>query len=1112
MRYSLFFMIIGILQVTAAVGYSQTARLTIDMQEATVAQVIAQIENESQFYFTYNTREINPNRIVSIQVNETDINTLLNQLFADEPVNYLIVDKHVVLYKEGTIAYSGNAQQGIAITGVITDPDGEPLPGATVKMKGSTQGTVTDSNGNYSLSVPDANATLVFSYIGYATQEIQVGNQRVINVKLQEDTHQIEEVVVVGYGVQRVATMTGSVSQIKTDKVTVAPIANVTNLLAGQLPGLITKQISGVPGQDGASLRIRSFEGNPLMIVDGMENSFENLDASQIETISILKDGAASIYGARAGNGVILITTKRGSQSKPTVSVNSSYTLQGSTRVYKPSSSAQRAQLQRDMWLNIDGNDPALAPFTEEEIELYKRGTDPNYPNTDWFDASIRRYAPQQNHNLTVSGGTETIKYSGYFGYNSQETILKTNGGYFDRYNFQVNIDAKVTKQITISMDIKHFKEKRYYPAGANSIGGNNNYFWGGLIYSADPAYPLTIPDPSKWAYAGVTYGNPVWATNSEFSGYQDRQNKNTVYKGELKYDFKYVPGLNLKGSVSLRNDDYQYKNVVNQESFYIYNAAADIYTMVRKSQDAMQINMTASNTTRLVQQYSLNYNNTFLNVHTVSGMLLYEWQKDTYSSFSTSRSGFLSMALDEFFAGDASTASNNSSTSAMGRVSWVGRLNYSFKDRYMMETILRADASSRFADGYRWGYFPSVSLGWNIAQENFMSQMKSLDQLKLRMSYGSSGYDGVANFAFLTGYRFDGTYTIGSNLLSGLMPTDLANFALSWETMRIYDVGLDFSLWKRKLYGEFDYFYRERNGIPATRRGSLPDSFGAGLPVENLNSQSTAGFELKLGTSGMAGNLYYDISGNFNYGISKWIKYDEAEYTDPDEIRLYKNTGKAIDRRYGYIFDGLFTSQEEINQWPITYDVLNNSNAVLRPGDAKYKDLNGDGVINWRDQKEIGKGATPHGTFGLNINLKYKNFDFSTLFQGAFDYNTKISWDYRVNILYDDYWHATRNNKADALEPRPGGASPNGFGSDYRNRTTSYMRLKYISVGYSIPASILSQIGVEKCRFYLAGTNFFTISNLNKYGLDPEMPESYSAGFYYPQQFTMSVGCNFTF
>jgi len=1009
-----------------------------------------------------------------------------------------------------TNANVSSQQQKITVTGSIVDATGEPIIGATVVEDGvPTNGTISDMDGNFSLSV-NPNAVLNVSYIGYKAVQVRVVQGRKLEVVLLEDRELLDEVVVVGYGQQRIATVTGAVSQIKTDKITVAPQANVTNMLAGQLPGLITKQTSGIPGADNSTLNIRGF-GSPLVIVDGLETDLNTLDANQIETISILKDGAASIYGARAGNGVILITTKRGKSSKPSVTVNSSYTLQGSTRVIKPASSAERAQFEVDKWIN-SGQPLDQLPFTEEEIQKYKDGTDPRYLNTDWFDTSIRRYAPQQNHNLTLSGGNESVKYYGYFGYNTQETILKTNGGHYDRYNFQTNFDAKVTDRLTMSMDLQYFKEQRFYPSGADGVGTNNN-FWRDLIYGADPTFPSSLPDPTKMAYAGIPYGSPIFGTNSELSGYQDKNNNITQTKGEVKYDFKYIPGLYAKGSVIFRNNNYDQKVVKKQMDFYTYNAESDQYTYVRSSQDPKFISKASSVNRKIVQQYSLNYSKSFQDAHNLSGMVLYEYFFETGNSIDASRGGFKSMALEELFAGDPSTSANNSSSYDNGRTSWIGRLNYSYMDRYMVETILRADASSRFAKGYRWGYFPSVSLGWNVAQEEFMRDADLFDNLKARLSYGSSGYDAVANFAYLSGYAYDATYTIGNELISALVPTGLANFLLTWETMKIYNAGIDFSMLDRKLYGELELFYRLRSGIPGSRTKSLPSTFGAELPIENLNSQSAKGFELRLGTAGKVGDFSYDITGNIAQSRSKWVDIDEPTYTDPDEIRLYKSSGNYTDRRIGYVFDGLFTSQEEINAWPLTFESLNNDNSSLRPGDVKYKDLNGDGVINWRDQKEIGKGAMPHWTYGLNALLKYKNFDFSALFQGAFDYTTYIDMETAAtSVFYSNYWHAERNNSAHALAPRPNGSSTNWMYSDYRNRNTAYLRLKNMSIGYELPSAVLSNIGVNRFRIYLAGTNLFTISTLDEYGIDPEMPEGYGIGVYYPQQFTMSVGCNLTF
>ncbi|MFZ4262023.1 SusC/RagA family TonB-linked outer membrane protein [Sphingobacterium sp. HJSM2_6] len=1007
-------------------------------------------------------------------------------------------------------AYSQNQGASELLTGRIVNTKLEPIIGATVSEVGNTSNvTSTNNQGEFRLAVRK-NSEILVNFLGYQPQTVKANFGQVQVITLLQNEEVIDEVLVVGYGEQKAATVSGSVSQIKTDKITVAPQVNVTQTLAGQLPGLISKQTSGIPGADDASLNIRGF-GSPLVIVDGIETNLNNLDANQIESVSILKDGAASIYGARAGNGVILVTTKRGKAGKPTIAVNSSLSLQGSTKVFRPATSAERAQFEVDKWINSEK--PAdQVPFSAEEIQKFRDGSDPKYLNTNWFDETIRKFAPQQNHNLSLSGGSDQIKYYGYFGANRQETILKTNGGNYNRYNFQTNMEAKVTSQLTALMDIQYFKEQRFYPSGADGVGSNNN-FWRDLVYAADPSFPLTLPDPNHIAYAGITYGNPIWATNSDKSGYQDRVNSTTQFRGELKYDIAQIPGLNIKGNVIYRNNSYDQKVVKNQERFYTYNGDTDQYTFVRSSQDPLYLSRASTMDSEIVQQYSLNYSNSFQSVHNFTGLFMYEYINEKGRSFDASRGGFQSMALEELFAGDPTTAANYSSSFNNGRISWIGRLNYNYADKYMVETILRADASSRFSKQNRWGYFPSISAGWNIAKENFMANLPAFDNLKLRASYGTSGYDAVANFAYLTGFKFDGTYTINDKLITGLIPAGLANANLTWEQMKIYNVGLDYALWNRKLYGELEYFYRERSGIPGNRSMSLPSSFGAELPVENLNDQSTQGFEFRLGTTGQAGEITYDISGNISRSRSSWIYIDEPIYSDSDEIRLYKRSGQYTDRRIGYVFDGLFTSQEEINQWTNTFEALNNDNSSLRPGDVRYKDLNGDGIINWRDMKEIGKGAEPHWNFGANINLKYKQFDLSALLQGAFDYTTNVNFDGGPTQLnYTSYWNPRDNNKADALQPRPSGSSTNGFYSDYRNHNTSYVRLKNLAVGYNLPNHILDKAGISRLRVYVAGTNLWTMSSLNKFGVDPEMPEGFGVGVYYPQQYTMSAGVNLTF
>ena len=1082
--------------------HSQNARITFTKNNATLESVLNEIENQTDYLFIINSN-IDTHQKVSVRADDTPVSKVLDELFHDTEVHYTMEGSHIVLSNKPQPAI---LQQTRKITGRILDENGEPLIGVSVMLKGTSNGTITNIDGDYTLSgdITDK-SVLEVTYIGMKKQEITVGNRTRINITMISDNEMLDEVIVVGYGTQRKGNLTGSVSAIKSEKLTIAPIGNVTNALAGQLPGLIVKQTSGIPGSDGSTLRIRGFDA-PLVIVDGIEGDFNNIDASQIESISILKDGAASIYGARAGNGVILVTTKRGIDSKPVISLNTSFTLQGQTNVIKPGSSGQRAEWLREEHIN-KGLPMEQVPYTEEQIQKYYNGTDPNYLNSDWYDAVIRDWAPQQNHNLSIRGGSNKIKYYGYIGYNDQETIVKTGGGSYKRYNVQSNIDAKITDRLSFTLDMLLTKENQFFPTVGSGFGHSN--FWS-IIYDSDPRYPIYLPDRSKLSYGGLSYGNALFASNTNLGGYSDTDKNRIRANGGLIYEFKYVKGLKAKMSISYDTYNQNYKYFNKQGKFYSYNIDSDTYTFERASQDPTGVTEVFGRGYSLTQQYSLQYERLFKEKHRVSALALFETIDYNDKNVETGRTGFMSTILDQLFAGNGTTSFNNGWESEMGRASWVGRINYSYMDKYLIETILRADASAKFPKNSRWGYFPSVSLGWVLSQESFMKSLKAIDNIKLRASYGESGNDNVGSFKYLAGYAFDGSYKIGDEIKSGLYAVGLANPILTWETMKIYNGGIDLSFFNRKLYGTVDAFYRVRDGIPGSRSVSLPSSFGAELPLENLNSIDTRGWELNLGTSGNFGNFMYDISGNLSWARSKWRKYDEPIYSDPDQERIYKREDRWTDVRYGYISEGLFTSQAEIEALDFTYKDLN-GNSSLRPGDIKYVDLNGDKVLDWKDQKEIGKGTLPTWTYGFNMNFKYHGFDLSALFQGAFGYTTYIDLTKAASTLkYDNRWTEKENNP-NSLVARPGGASTNKYYSDFNNHSTAYLRLKNLSIGYELPKGLVSKAGIQQLRIYIAGTNLFTLSSLHKYGVDPEVPEG-SPAYYYPQQRTLSVGLNLSF
>jgi TonB-linked SusC/RagA family outer membrane protein len=992
-------------------------------------------------------------------------------------------------------------QQSRFVTGTVVDRTGEPVIGANIMEKGTVNGTVTDMNGKFTLNV-SAGAVLQVSYIGFLKQEVAISDQTILNIRLLEDTQTLDEVVVVGYGTQRKSTLTGSVSAVKAEQLTIAPVGNVTNALSGKLPGLITVQSSGFPGADQATLNIRGF-GGPLVIVDGIEASLTDLDPNQIESISILKDGVASIYGARAGNGVLLVTTKRGLVQKPSITFNTSYTLQGVTELPRTASSGQWTQIKREEHLNA-GRPEETAPYTAEEVAKYSAGNDPAYPSSDWYDFVFRDWAPQQNHNLSIRGGSEKLKYLGFFGYQKQGTMVKKNAGNYSRYNLQSNIDAAITSRLTLSVDLFAAYEDRLF---ARRVA---NGYWQDL-YTTIPMFPTTLPDPTKLASGGIDVGSVALSTNMDIDGYNHGKNRDLHGGVTLLYDIPGVEGLTAKAFVNYRDWQSNSKDFQQPYKWYTYNYAADVYTLAGSHTTAATTSESVTFNRRLTQQYSLNYDHTFRNAHHVTALAMFESVDYASNYFTAARRDFLTPLIEQLFVGSTASQTNNGSASEDGRASVIGRVNYSYKDRYLLETILRADASAKFPDGKRWGYFPGVSVGWVLSQESFMQHIHAIEFLKLRASYGSSGNDGVGNFQYLTGFQIGGRYQWGDRFLNGLYSTGMANPLLTWEKMSVYNGGLDFSLLNRTLYGTVEGFYRTRNGIPATRNASLPSTFGATLPTENINSLNDRGFEVSLGTANSNNDFRYDISANISWSRAKWDHYEESEYEDPDQKRQSQRSGQWTDRQIGYVSDGVFTSQAEIDALPYAYAELGGGNASLRPGDVRFKDLNGDNVLNWKDRQEIGMGSTPHWFFGLNGTFAWRGFDLTTLFQGAFGYSISVGGLYPTTDTYYKLRWTEENNHRDVLIARPGGAASNTWSSDYMLRSAAYMRLKNVALGYTLPRRWTDRAGIDKLRLYVSGTNLITLNTLSEYYIDPEMPSGRNS-LYYPQQRTISFGLNLNF
>ncbi len=1093
------FMFVALLQVSAS-SYSQTKELTIKRNHLTLEELFEMIENQSEFSIMYNLKQIDLSKEVDVDFENQTVDKILNLVLKGSDITYTVNDRLIIIHKENDMGLTEKLaeNQQRSVSGKVTDFSGVPLPGVTVLVKGTTNGTVTNADGEYSLTDIPENSILQFSFVGMKTQEIAVTNQSSINVVLEEDAIGIEEIVAVGYGTQKKGNLTGAISTVKSESLVKVPVGTTSNVLVGRVAGLKTQQTSGQPGLDGVSLNIRGF-GSPLIIVDGVEGEINNIAPNEIASISVLKDASAAIYGARAGNGVILVTTKRGQIGKPTVTLKATQTWQGVTSFGKPVSAGQFAELKREEHLN-QGLPESTSPFTLDDIANYYEGNNPAYPNANWWKNIMNDWAPQQQYDLSVTGGSDRIKYFGSIGYINQEFMYKADGNKYKRFNIRSNIDASITKDLSLRFDFADIIEFRKYPFR------DDNQIWSDL-FNAEPTRYFSFPDKSKVPYTGEQLMNPIIDTDRDLGGFRDTEGHSIKSTIELEYNIPKITGLTAKAFVNYSQYFMFNKGFQREIQLWNWDYQSDTY-WVEAVTPATNLSQNESRSRTITGQFSLAYEKEIAKNHSVQALLLYELIDYADNYIYGSRRDYEINSIPYLSAGSEAGQYVTSGASETGRTSYIGRLNYAYKGKYLLESTFRYDASAKFAPEERWGFFPSVSLGWRVSEENFIKNMPQITNLKIRGGFSQTGRDNVGSFQYLSAYSKGWYYLLGDNVQSGLVSTGMANPTLSWEKMTIYNLGLDFAFWNRKLYGEIDAFYREREGIPATRIGSLPSTFGETLPQENINSQTNRGIDVSIGHSASANNFSWDVKANFSWSRAKWDHYEEAELIDPDDIRMNMISGQWTDRIFGYKSDGLFTSQEEIDALLFDQDLLGNS--TLAPGDVRYVDINGDQELNWRDMVELGHGSNLIGS--LDMYLKYKNFDLSVLLQGTAGGKILVgigASSVPQEYVYEERW-TPENNDRNAIVPRRGGAATNGLTSDYKLRSTNYLRLKSLNLGYNIPSETLQYVGVQTLRVYFAGTNLLTFDHLKKYSLDPESANG--NGFYYPQQRTLTVGLQISF
>lgn len=1016
--------------------------------------------------------------------------------------------------------------QNKTIKGTVTDELGEAIIGASIVA--GTAGTITDIDGNFSLSIPATTKELVVTYIGYRNKTVDVTNASDVKVVLQEDSQKLDEVIVVGYGTQKKATLTGAVSAISSDELIATKNQNAQNMLTGKVPGVRVIQKTSEPGEFNNQFDIRGF-GSPLIVIDGVpRGDMERMDPNEIETMTVLKDASAAIYGVRAANGVVLITTKKGERNKTKIDYNMYYGFQTPAEVLKPVGAVDRMTLFNEKQMR-DLVNPSRK-YTDDQINAFLTG---ERQSTDWYDAIMRGSAPQQSHNITVSGGGEKVDYFVSFGYMDQKGFFTSDALDYNRYNLRSNINAQVTKNLKLSVKLSGMIDDRE---------GNSKDSW--EIFKN-----LWRSAPDQGIYANYTApyyqkpesadDNPMALIDPDVTGYKKRGNKSFQSTFEAEYSVPKVKGLTLKGLFSYDTKISDESKWTKEYSYYEYNEAADTYNGSKRL-GPTKLERGYNNSWSTLWQASVNYDNTF-GSHHVSALMLFEEAHTVGDNIFASRN--FSIPLPYLFAGNSAEqigTANPNNLNEHASQGLVGRFNYDFAGKYLAEFSFRYDGSSKFPSDNRWGFFPAASLGWRLSEEAFIKDNLSfIDNLKLRGSYGKMGDDSASDYQFIAGYNYPNTaggtnnnyptgYVFGGDYVNSLGFRAVPNPNITWYTVKTLNIGLDADMWNGLFGFTFEIFQRNRDGLLADRLTTLPGTFGSKMPQENLNSDRTKGLELELRHNNKIDDFRYNVAAQISMTRGMRRYYETNPAGNSYDYWRNRTLNRYNDIWFGYGEAGRYSSYDQI------YNSYYSDNSTL-PGDYIYEDWNGDGTIDDKDKHPIAtttnpdkdwqdKNNYPLMNFGLSIGANWKGLDLNLLFQGSamsyISYGEQLSAPLQFNgnalDMFLDRW---RPVDPDAHPYNPAtewisgyygfGAKTPETDSEFMIQKGDYLRLKSLELGYTLPKSFLSPLGVKNLRVYFNAYNLFTITGVK--GVDPEKPTQLY-GYMYPMNRTYNFGANITF
>ena len=1000
----------------------------------------------------------------------------------------------------------GFAQQ--QISGTVRSIDG-PVPGATILVKGTKVAAVSDGEGKFSLNAT-GQITLVCSHMSYATKEIVLGPEERsgILIQLESKNADLGEIVVVGYNAQKKATITGSISVLKGADIVKSPQANVSNSLAGRFSGIVINNRSGEPGYDGSNFTIRGLattgNNDVLVVVDGVPGQIgglERLNPNDIESMSILKDASAAIYGSRAANGVILVTTKRGKSGKPSISASFNQGFSSPTRLPKMADAATFAAINNE----IDYyNNPAGGMnqhYSADEIRKFADGSDPlNYPNTDWAEETLKKTATQNQANIAVSGGSENIHYYVSAGMLSQDGLYRNGAAKYTQYSFRSNIDANITKDFKVGLYLSGREENRKFPmSGAGDIFRS--------IYRAYSTVNARFPNglPSE----GIEGNNPVMMATD--AGGLNR-NPTQVFNGILKgsYQLPWVKGLSVDGFLAVDKSWNFSKAFGTPYVVYSYDKTANTYNrrVVGGSSGAGILNQSQQNQAQVTTNIKLNFQQKF-GAHNVNAFAGYEQSTFKRDTFGASRQNFPTVLTPELSqGGTAATDRNNGGKSYnFTRRSFIGKMGYDYNEKYLAEVQVRIDGSSTFPEGNRYGTFPAASVGWRISKEPWFSNVAFVNNLKLRASYGVLGNDNVAQFQYFDNYSFNNVFVSGSNITPGIDLTKLANLAIHWEEAKKTDIGIEGTVFNNFSF-EFIYFRQQRSNILAVRNASIPfvsgivNPFGADplVPSENIGKIDNNGIEATIGYDRREGRFHYGVSGNITYAKSDIVFIDEA----PGVLPYQKQTGQPLNTYLLYNNIGIFRTQADLDKNPHL------TGAQL--GDLIYEDYNKDGKITADDQVRSRYGNIPEISYGITAYADYKNFDLSMVWAGQSRVSQYVLPESGTVGNFYSSWADNRWSPSNVQGTYPrvdtrasssvnGGLYPNTFWLN----DASFLRLKNVELGYNFPAGMLR---MQSLRLYVNAFNLITFTKVKDY--DPE--GNSNSGQFYPQQRIVNIGVNVRF